>query len=76
MFWKGSLPKLHGQTPVPASRYFALYLAQIGWLVLGEPMPLERWIGFGLVWVALTVLTVDSLLHARRVRAATASVAP
>ena len=48
----------------------------IGWLVLGEPMPLERWIGFGLVWVALTVLTVDSLLHARRVRAATASVAP
>ncbi len=42
----------------------------IGWLVLQEPMPLERWIGFGLVWVALTVLTVDSLLHARRVRAA------
>ena len=35
-----------------------------------EPMPPERWLGFGLVWVALTVLTVDSLLHARRVRAA------
>jgi chloramphenicol-sensitive protein RarD len=30
------------------------------WL-LGEPMPLERWIGFALVWVALTVLTIDSL---------------
>jgi chloramphenicol-sensitive protein RarD len=42
----------------------------IGWLVLGEPMPLERWIGFGLVWLALIVLTVDSVLHARRVRAA------
>nr|WP_318152875.1 EamA family transporter RarD [Microbacterium helvum] len=42
----------------------------IGWLVLGEPMPLERWVGFGLVWVALIVLTVDSVLHARRVRAA------
>ena len=40
----------------------------IGWLVLGEPMPLERWIGFGLVWVALMVLTVDSVLHARRSR--------
>ncbi len=42
----------------------------VGWLLLGEPMPLERWIGFGLVWVALSVLTVDSLLHARRTRAA------
>ena len=42
----------------------------IGWLLLGEPMPLERWIGFGLVWVALIVLTVDSVVHARRVRAA------
>ena len=41
-----------------------------GWLVLQEPMPLERWIGFGLVWVALIVLTVDSVVHARRVRAA------
>lgn len=47
----------------------------IGWLVLGEPMPLERWIGFGLVWVALIVLTVDPLVHARRTRAAAASVA-
>ena len=42
----------------------------VGWLVLGEPMPLERWIGFGLVWLALSVLTVDSILHARRTRAA------
>jgi chloramphenicol-sensitive protein RarD len=45
----------------------------IGWLLLGEPMPLERWIGFGLVWVALAVLTVDSVLHARRARRATAA---
>lgn len=42
----------------------------IGWLLLGEAMPLGRWIGFGLVWVALIVLTVDSVLHARRLRAA------
>lgn len=34
--------------------------------ILGEPMPLERWIGFGLVWLALAVLSVDSLRHARR----------
>lgn len=40
----------------------------IGAWVLGEPMPLERWIGFGLVWVALAVLTVDSLVAARRSR--------
>lgn len=42
----------------------------IGVWLLGEPMPLERWIGFALVWVALIVLTVDSLLHARRARTA------
>lgn len=39
-----------------------------GWLVLGEAMPVGRWIGFGLVWVALILLTVDSVLHARRQR--------
>ncbi|WP_082569099.1 EamA family transporter RarD [Microbacterium sp. Root180] len=42
----------------------------IGVWLLQEPMPLERWIGFGLVWVALIILTVDSVVHARRVRAA------
>jgi chloramphenicol-sensitive protein RarD len=40
----------------------------IGWLVLQEPMPLERWLGFALVWVALTILTVDSVIAARRSR--------
>ncbi|HEX5729236.1 MAG TPA: EamA family transporter RarD [Microbacterium sp.] len=40
----------------------------IGAWLLGEPMPLERWIGFGLVWLALVVLTVDSLIFARRAR--------
>ena len=38
----------------------------IGVWLLGEPMSLERWIGFALVWVALIVLTVDSLVVARR----------
>ncbi len=37
-----------------------------GAFLLGEPMPLERWIGFSLVWIALVVLTVDSIRHARR----------
>ena len=41
-----------------------------GWWILGEPMPLERWIGFALVWVALVLLSVDSLRHARRMRSA------
>lgn len=27
----------------------------VGWLVFGEPMPLERWIGFSLVWLALAL---------------------
>lgn len=30
-----------------------------------EVMPLPRWIGFGLVWVALVVLTIDSLRATR-----------
>lgn len=36
-----------------------------GWLVLGEQMPPERWVGFGLVWVALVVLTVDMVVASR-----------
>lgn len=40
----------------------------IGVWVLNEPMTLERWIGFGLIWVALIVLTVDQLAAARRPR--------
>ena len=40
----------------------------IGVWLLGEPMSVERWIGFALVWVALVILTVDSLVYARRAR--------
>ena len=28
-------------------------------LVVGEAMPAERWVGFGLVWLALVIFTVD-----------------
>ncbi len=38
----------------------------IGVWVNHEVMPAPRWIGFGLVWIALVLLTVDSLRAARR----------
>jgi chloramphenicol-sensitive protein RarD len=38
----------------------------LGVLVFQEPMPPMRWVGFGLVWVALVVFTVESLHHRRR----------
>ena len=41
-----------------------------GWLFLHEEMPLERWVGFGLVWVALVVLTVDMIAASRPPRRA------
>ena len=40
----------------------------IGVVVLHEPMPPERWIGFVLVWIAIAVFVVDLLLTARRGR--------
>jgi chloramphenicol-sensitive protein RarD len=38
----------------------------IGWLAYDELMSTARWIGFGLVWLALIVLTFDGLRVARR----------
>ncbi|UKY51013.1 EamA family transporter RarD [Streptomyces inhibens] len=40
----------------------------LGLTVFHEAMPPERWAGFALVWVALTVLTWDALRTARRAR--------
>jgi len=36
---------------------------QMAWgVVIGhEPMPMARWVGFGLIWVALAVMTVDAV---------------
>ncbi|WP_022885941.1 EamA family transporter RarD [Glaciibacter superstes] len=42
----------------------------VGVFILGEPMPLERWIGFGLVWVALVILTADMIASGRAPRRA------
>ena len=39
-----------------------------GVLLLGETVPAVRWAGFALVWLALVVLTADSLRTARRNR--------
>lgn len=46
------------------------YLAPVmqftfGVAIMGEPMPLERWIGFSLVWIALVILSIDALTHRR-----------
>lgn len=42
----------------------------VGVAVLHEAMPAERWAGFGLVWVALIVLTIDMLAGGRAQRRA------
>ncbi len=34
-----------------------------------EPMPPAHWVGFGIIWLALAILTGDALRHARRARA-------
>jgi chloramphenicol-sensitive protein RarD len=50
-------------------QYFAPFIQfLVGVLILREPMPLERWIGFALVWVALVVLTIDLVRNARAAR--------
>ncbi|MDA2804605.1 EamA family transporter RarD [Nocardiopsis suaedae] len=36
------------------------------WLIFDEPLPLSRWIGFGIVWAALVVFATDMLRNARR----------
>ncbi|MBN4927898.1 EamA family transporter RarD [Hoyosella rhizosphaerae] len=41
---------------------------QMAWgvVVLQEDMPLSRWLGFALIWVALLIFTTDSVRRARR----------
>jgi chloramphenicol-sensitive protein RarD len=40
----------------------------LGVLVLHEEMPVERWIGFGLVWVAVLIVSVDLVVRGSRAR--------
>ncbi|MGK2881443.1 MAG: EamA family transporter RarD [Mycobacterium sp.] len=48
---------------------------QLTWgVVVGhEPMPLGRWIGFALIWLALAVFSVDAIYRTRRARSASQS---
>jgi len=38
----------------------------LGVFLFGEPMPSMRWVGFGLVWLALALFTFESVRHRRR----------
>ena len=40
----------------------------VGVFVFAEPMPLERLIGFAIVWLACVLMVIDSLRHGRRAR--------
>ncbi|MBG6213091.1 MAG: EamA family transporter RarD [Cryobacterium sp.] len=40
----------------------------VGVFILNEAMPLQRWVGFGLVWVALIILTLDMVASGRAPR--------
>lgn len=46
-----------------------------GVVVLHEAMPLERWIGFGLVWFALAVLVIDMVRTGRASRRRATAIA-
>lgn len=60
---------------------FTQYLAPtisllFGWLVMHEPMPPERLMGFGIVWLALLVLMVDLVVAEGRRRRSPAVPTP
>ena len=38
----------------------------LGWLLYGEPMPADRLIGFGFVWIALAIVMADRITDHRR----------
>jgi chloramphenicol-sensitive protein RarD len=46
----------------------------VGVFLLHEEMPPQRWLGFGIVWLALAILTVDMFAHGIRQRSAAAAV--
>ena len=60
-------------TRVPLSTMGLLqYATPIGQFILGiwlfhETMTTTRWLGFGIVWIALIVFTIDNFSHSRRI---------
>jgi len=54
-------------TTIGLLQYFAPVLQfMVALFVFREAMTVERWIGFGVVWLALVLLTLDMLTAARR----------
>jgi chloramphenicol-sensitive protein RarD len=50
-------------------QYFAPFIQFIvGVAILHEAMPPERWVGFGIVWLALLILSIDMIVAARKGR--------
>jgi chloramphenicol-sensitive protein RarD len=47
--------------------FYMTPVMQLTWGVLvgHEPMPPARWVGFGLIWMALAVFTTDAVRRAR-----------
>ncbi|MGA8256882.1 MAG: EamA family transporter RarD [Nocardioides sp.] len=48
----------------------------LGVLVFNEDMPAGRWLGFGLVWIALTIFTLEAVRHRRRQLSLTLATSP
>jgi chloramphenicol-sensitive protein RarD len=52
-------------------QYFAPFIQFfVGVVILHEAMPVERWVGFAIVWLSLLILTVDMIIAARGTRRA------
>ena len=62
----GAAARRHPLSVIGLMQYLAPVMQfTFGVAIMGEPMPLERWIGFSLVWIALVILSVDALRHRR-----------
>jgi chloramphenicol-sensitive protein RarD len=51
----------------PANYLVPLINFLLGWLAFGEPLPPSRIVGFGLVWIALMLVTTDMVRGRNRV---------
>lgn len=54
-------------TTIGLLQYLApIFQFAIGVLIYDEEMPVMRWVGFGLVWIALAMFTYEAVTHRRR----------
>jgi chloramphenicol-sensitive protein RarD len=76
LFFAGAATRLP-MTALGMGQYIAPSIQfVIGVTVYQEEMPGARWLGFGLVWLALLVFTLDALGHGRRTRRLAATPVP